>query len=85
MCVSHVAGAGSNPGIDVVYAVAWTNNERSAGVNDGITATRTGHSLSIDSNTVENNRELRINRNIQCVQGFNAAKFQKVDCVEWME
>ena len=62
--VSHhsiLVSGGANLGIHAVYVIGWTNNEGSAGVNDSLTATRAGHSLPIDGNTVRSNRRSRMN------------------------
>lgn len=52
---SILVGWGSNPGIQVVDVTGWANNQGGTSVNDGQAATRTGHSLSIDGNTVRKN------------------------------
>ena len=53
--------AGSNIVVHVVNSIGWADNERSAGVNDSMAATITGHSLSVDGNTVHSNRRSRDN------------------------
>ena len=67
--VSHpsLTSGGSNMGIHAVYVIGWANNEGSACVNDSLAATITGHSLSIDGNTVRSNSRSRISRSVQCV------------------
>lgn len=52
---SGLVGIASNPGIQVVDFIGWTYNQGGASVDDGLAATRTGHSLSIDGNAVRKN------------------------------
>lgn len=48
--ISVLVDWGSNPGIHVVDVTGWANDQGGTSVNDGLAATRAGHSLSIDGN-----------------------------------
>lgn len=50
--ISILVGCSANPGIHVVDVTGWANDQGGASVNDGLAATRAGHGLSIDGNTV---------------------------------
>lgn len=53
--ISVLVGWGSNPGVHVVDVTSWANDQGGTSVNDGLAATRAGHGLSIDGNTVSRN------------------------------
>lgn len=51
--ISVLAGLSSNPAIEIVDVIGWTNNLGGTSVDDGLAPAGAGYSLSVDGDTEE--------------------------------